>query len=191
MFDLSLWMMHYEGENCEPKEPQSLTDHKQGGGREHVLVVHDESVIHSNDGCVSAYGEDGKRQGATKGMGPSIMIGGVLSDKTGRIAFRSKAEWNKFRRDHPQAAGVIHRNYEKRHGKTEGYHRRMLLYGVQSANIIINPGKVVLLQGEGRGGREGGEVLQGEEVFAARRESEETGTHNHAYHTHIHNTEPR
>jgi len=160
MFDLSLWMMHYEGENCEPKEPQSLTDHKQGGGREHVLVVHDESVIHSNDGCVSAYGEDGKRQGAQKGLGPSIMISGVLSEKTGRIAFRSTAEWNKFRRDHPQAAGVIHRNYEKRHGKTEGYHRRMLLYGVQSANIIINPGKVVLLQGEGRGGREGGEVLQ-------------------------------
>ena len=143
MFDLSLWMMHYEGENCEPKEPQSLTDHKQGGGREHVLVVHDESVIHSNDGCVSAYGEDGRRQGAAKSLGPSIMISGVLSEKTGRIAFKSKAEWNKFRRDHPQAAGVILRNYEKWHGKTEGYPDRMRRYGVQSANIIINPGKVV------------------------------------------------
>ena len=71
-------MMHYESENCEPIEPASLTAHKAAGGKEHVLVVHDESTIHSMDGCVSAYGEDGRRQGAQKSLGPSVMISGVL-----------------------------------------------------------------------------------------------------------------
>ena len=164
IFGFANYMMHCEGEKCDPVEPPSLTAHKAEEGREHVLVVHDESIVHSMDGCVSAYGEDGRRQGAAKSLGPSVMISGVLSEKTGRIAFRSKAEWNKFQRDFPETAARILSAYVKWHGDEEDYRLRMWKYGVQSANIIIFPGKVVLLWG---GGREGGKGVCGVgEVFA-------------------------
>ena len=157
------------------------------------MVVHDESTIHSMDGCVSAYGEDGRRQGAPKSLGPSVMISGVLSEKTGRIAYRSKAEWNKFQRDHPQKAALILSAYIKWHGKEEDYPWRMRHYGVQSANIIIFPGKVVLLRGWE--GRKEGECGWGGFASSARGRRflprSLHCTHITITHTNTHNTEPR
>lgn len=151
--ELSQLMMEYMGPGCEENEPESLRLHKEKGGREHVLVVHDEAICHSKDGCVSSYGEDGKKHAANKSAGPSLMISGVLSEKTGRVGFLTKKAWCDFQRNHPDEAQVIIDAYKAEHGSEELYDAHLKKYGVRSANIIIKPGKVHIRRGR-EGGRE-------------------------------------
>ena len=152
ILELSQLMMEYMGPGCEENEPESLRLHKEKGGREHVLVVHDEAICHSKDGCVSSYGEDGKRHAANKSAGPSLMISGVLSEKTGRVGFLTKKAWCDFQRNHPDEAQVIIDAYKAEHGSKELYDAQLQRYGVRSANIIIKPGKVHTRRGRVGGG---------------------------------------
>jgi len=149
------FMMEYVGPDCEEHEPEFLRLYKAEGGREHVLVVHDEAICQAKDGCVSSYGEPGKRTAANKSTGASLMISGVLSEKTGRVGFLTKKAWCDFQRKRPEEAKVVMEAYYAQHGSEELYDEHLKKYGVRSADIIIKPGKVREGERGGEGGREG------------------------------------
>jgi hypothetical protein len=158
-------MMEYHGENCEPVEPESLRAHQAGGGRVLVLVVHDEAICQSKDGCISSYMEKGNRKAAAKSMGPSLMISGVLSEKVGRIEF-TKEEWEKFEAEKPEKAAALKAANVKWHKKDDTFFADLLENGIRSPNIVIFPGKVRFSGGEG--GREG-RRFESEEVFVKKK----------------------